>query len=287
MTSRKRRALVVALTALILVPALVGCDPANDLENEEYRAYLGSFKSRDLAVVVAAFNQFDAKRGDFKCQAELESAQRAVWREQIGTVEPDRLDEMRAFKSCLRSFFEASGVKQGLVTQSVLTPWVNHNFMPEIRGRIDAEVSASQKRLGNAGCGGEACEALVVIGDLAVPRLGAETPVAWPDAQQVCSGIDHGGLGPWRLPTKAELVAIHNANKVASEIAQTSYWSADREIEDEGQGKVWVLRFDLASRGDDAPGPELLPLEHRGRPRLAKVRCVHDLSKRQGDGASR
>ena len=160
-----------SLLLLLLLPALIGCDPANSLENQEYRAYLGSYKRYDVPIVVAAFNGFDKKRGEFECQAELEAAQRAIWREEAGKASGAvKTQEGDALTACLQGFFAKSGVEQGNTQMDVLSRWVNHNFLPEVQKNIDAEVAANRERLDRAGCGGDECETLTVVGDLAVPR---------------------------------------------------------------------------------------------------------------------
>ncbi len=265
---------LLALSWLVVA----GCDPADSLTNDEYRAYLGRWNNKEAPAVVAALNQLETKLNGFKCRSELEVAQRALWREKVGTVEPPRLPEIKTFRTCLQGFYESSGVKQGLIEQDVLTVWVNHNFLPAIQKTIEAEVATSQKRLDGAGCGGEECDGLIVVGDLAVPRVGLERPVAWWDAKAACREARFGGLGPWRLPTKAELTEIRESNKVASELAKTNFWSGERLFEESGRLQAWVLRFDLAAKAEGA-SPEQLPFDHRGRPRLGKVRCVHDMAK--------
>lgn len=270
------RGLVVILAVNVFFGA--ACDPADDLNNQEYRVYLDNYKTQDHAVVVRALNQLDTKRVEFNCQDELEAAQRAIWREAMGEVEVRQTVEGQAFETCLRTFFQSSGVEQGLVQTSVVSPWVNHNFLPPIQKRIDAEVQAAQKRLDGAGCGGATCEKLTVVGDIAIPRAPAEAPRSWIESRQYCKNLDLGGLRPWRLPSKAELEATAASNKLASSIESTTYWSGEREFTEGGSVLVWALRFNPASKGQAGIHAERIPFTRRGRPARSKVRCVYDLS---------
>ncbi len=273
---RKNRAFATVFLCLAVLWS--ACDPADDLQNPEYRVYLDNFKRQDHADVVGALNQLDTKRGDFNCASELEAAQRAIWREEAGTVKVRQTAEGRTFEACLRSFFQSTGVTQGLIQTSIVSPWVNHNFLPPIQKRIEEEVQRAQKRLDSAGCGGDVCEKLTVINDIAVPRAPAEAPRSWSEARTYCKALDAGGLRPWRLPTKAELVALGASGKLATSIESITYWSGDREFTEGGSVLVWALRFNPASKGQANIQPERIPFTRRGRPARSKVRCVFDLS---------
>lgn len=263
---------------LLLCAAAVGCDPASSLQNAEYRPYLTSLPSRDVPAAVAAFNVLDSKRGEFHCQAELETAQRAIWREKAGRVDPSGLDEVRAFESCLHGFIDASGVEQGLVHTKIVPHWVNHNFLPEVQARIEAEVTAARGRLDEGGCTGEPCGTLTVVGDIAVARTVPGTPADWATAREACRESDLGGLRPWRLPTKAELVALRESGKIASDTGFATAWSGDREWEERGEIQAWSLDLVLPSRSTPV-APKLVPVTKRGRAPRARVVCVHDLTK--------
>jgi hypothetical protein len=279
MSHEHRRARAYALVIPCATFLGFACDPAGDLQNPEYRAYLDNYKQQDHAIVVAALNRLDAQRADFDCSEELEAAQRAIWRESAGEVEVGQTVEGRAFEDCLRAFFQRSGVAQGIVQSTVVSPWVNHNFLPPIRQRIDAEVQAAQKRLASAGCGGDDCDGLTVIDDIAVPRAPAEAPRTWSESRTYCESLDTGGLRPWRLPTKAEIVAMGASNKLATAVESTTYWSGERELTEGGGVLVWTLRFNPAAKGQSNIQPERIPFTRRGRPARSKVRCVFDLAK--------
>ncbi len=265
----------MALTSM----CLLACDPANSLQNQEYRHYLDNFERWEISDVVGAFNHLDSKQGDFSCAQELEKAQRARWREKVGPVKAEQTPAGRALGGCLERYQESSGVGAGKLRAAVLRVWMNHNFLPAVEKAINDDVAAQQSRLDQAGCGGEQCQLLTVIGDLAVPRLGQKVSVAWTDARNACSRAGFGGLGPWRLPTRDDLVAMRKSGQLASDLDLATYWASTRELGASGQLAAYVLRFDLESLADDVE-PKQVPFDRDGIPSLAKVRCVHDLDER-------
>jgi hypothetical protein len=79
-------------------------------------------------------------------------------------------------------------------------------------------------------------------------------PFTWDEAQKACAAYRGGGMSDWRLPSKDELNAMHDAvgylldhNKLPMETANTEwaawYWSGEQE-----QGKWWVQRFDYGNQ---------------------------------------
>lgn len=276
MGNRTRVPIAVVLLTLVV---LAGCDPASRLENQEYVVYLDNYQRWDVGDVVSAFNHLDSKRAEFNCTKELDAAQRARWREEAGPVKIEMTKAGTSFEACLDAFHQSSGLTQGKIQFAVLSHWVNHNFVPEVQKAIDAEVSKATGRLEDASCVSDECKALTVVGDLAVIRAGLKVAVAWQDARDQCEQAGYGGLRPWRLPTKEELVALRESNKLASDVDMATYWSGTREFGEKGEIRAWVLRFDLASLTDDSVQPKLLPFDTDGAVTLAKVRCVHDLSK--------
>lgn len=270
------------LFAVLLVffsACLAACDPASGLQDDGYRLYLDNFERWEITDVVTAFNHLDSKQGDFNCAAELEQAQRARWREKVGPVEAEQTPSGKVLGTCLARFQESSGVGGGKLRAAVLRVWMNHNFLPDIEKAINDAEAAHQSRLDQAGCGGEQCQLLTVVGDLAVPRLGQEVSVAWSDARNACSRANFGGLGPWRLPTRDDLVAMRKSGLLASDLDLATYWASTREFDDNGSLSAYVIRFDVASLGTEV-SPKLVPFDRDGIPSLAKVRCVHDLGKR-------
>lgn len=261
--------------------SLAGCDPRDSLQNQEYLPYLDGYERWDITDAVGAFNQLDSKRADFACQQELEAAQRSVRREEGGPIKAGTTEPMKTFRSCLEGFSKTTGVDQTKIQAVVLSDWVNHNFLPEIQKRIDTEVEAVQKRLDGAGCGGEACKGLTVVGDLAMPRLATKNAISFDDAVDLCSSENPGGLRPWRLPTKVELTAMLGSDLLPSEAAKVAYWSSERVFDDSGNIVVSGLRFQRTNGSEARPQPESLSFVRRGLPVKAKARCVHDLAKRE------
>jgi hypothetical protein len=254
----------------------VGCDPAGRLENQEYRHYLDRYERWAHTEVVKAFNHLDSKRDQFACQQELDTAHRARWREKVGAAKLDQTPGGVVLGKCLDAFHTASGMPAGKLQRSVVSLWANHNFLPSVDEQLSQRTARDQQALGQASCGGDGCDLLTVVGDLAVPRLGQKAPVAWGDGRDACSRVSHGGLSPWRLPTRGELVAMKESDKLASDVERATYWSSSRQLADDGRIQAWVLRFDVESLGQPAQ-PKLVSLEREGVPSLAKVRCVHEL----------
>lgn len=265
---------------LVLCTAFsAACDPAGGLQDEGYRHYLDNFERWEITDVVSSFNHLDSKRAGFNCSTELEKAQRARWREKVGPIKAEDTPAGQALGACLERFQESSGVGGGKLRAAVVRLWMNHNFLPDIAKTITDEASAHQSRLDMAGCGGEQCQLLTVVGDLAVPRLGQKVSVAWSDARNACSRANFGGLGPWRLPTRDDLVAMRKSGLLASDLDLATYWASTREVDETGRLSAYVLRFDVEALGADV-APELVPFDRDGIPSLAKVRCVHDLGDR-------
>jgi len=278
MGPQNQRCRCFAALTLSTALALGACDPASSLENQEYRAYLDSYLPRDLSVVVAAFNQFDTKRVDFDCVDELEASKRAAWREEPGRMDRSGTREAQALNECMQRFFEASGVRQGMNETKVLPQWMSHNFLPEIRTRLDEEVASAQKRVSGAGCGGEVCESFTVVGDLVVPRAGAEKTATWSKARNRCRSGNTSGISQWRLPTKAELEAMRQSARLASDVGFSQYWAAERELAADGSVKAWSLDMMRPLPGAKAASPAAVAIDGTGRQKRLKVRCVHDLA---------
>lgn len=263
---------------IIMVAFGAGCDPADSLTNQDYRPYLENYEKWEATDVVTTFNTLESGREQFKCGEQLRKAHRARWREEAGAVKVDQTPEGKALLECLSSFQESSGIGSGKLKSAVLLHWMNHNFLPDAEKALDAEVAADQGRLDSAGCGGEQCQALTVVGDLAVQRVGQEVSMAWQDARSACSRAGFGGLSPWRLPTREELVAMRESGKLVTDLDTATYWSSSREFDDQGTILAYVLRFDLASLSF-AEQPKAIPFDRDGYPSLAKIRCVSDLGK--------
>ncbi len=270
---------VTAIAVLIGIVVTFGaCDPADSLTNQEFRLYLDNYQRWEVADVVAAFNHLETKRGSFNCTKQLEAAQHAIWREEAGPLKLELVPEGKAIDSCLHQFHESSGLAPGKLQAAALSYWVSHNFAEAAKTKVTDAAAAATKRLEGAGCAGDDCLALTVVGDLAVSRAGLEVSVALQDAQDRCRAAGFGGLGPWRLPTRDELVALRASNKLATDQDMATYWSRTREFDDAGKLQAWVLRFDLEVLGQQIE-PRLIGFEVDERPSLAKVRCVHDLTK--------
>jgi hypothetical protein len=259
---------------------LGGCNPAGGLNTPEYATFLEGLEGWQQSDAVSIFNQLDENREQFPCKGEVDRAKRAAWREQAGPVKLEQTPEGKALQGCYDRFRGSIALKEGPLAGAVLQHWVNHNIVPEVQKALDAEVTAEQGRIGEKGCGGDECSrALTVVGDLIVPRIGHEVSVAWGDAGSlVCARTGFGGLGPWRLPTRDELVAIRESGKVASDLDLATYWSSTREFDEDGRLQAYVLRFDVESLGTKQE-PKLVPFDRDGVPSVAKVRCVFDLAK--------
>ncbi len=277
MGTMKKIAMLCALVALGAV-VIAGCDPADRLSNQEYRPYLDNYQKWQISDVVTTFNELETKREAFDCQDELEKAHLARWREKAGQVKVDQTPAGEALMKCLQEFRESAGIGGGTLRGGVLMHWMNHNFLPPAEKRLEAMIQADQERLGEAGCGGDQCQVLVVVGDVATQRAGQKVAVAWQDARSMCSAADYGGLSPWRLPTREELAAMRESGKLATDQDTATYWSSTREFDDQGNLKAYVLRFDLESLGQDIE-PRAIGFDREGVPTVAKVRCVYDLGK--------
>lgn len=276
MTHPTRWTVWIALGLVAACFAAAACDPASSLTTPDYAVYLDGYETWQKADVVRFFNQLDEKRGEFKCQAEVAAAKRASWREAGGPIKLDQTPEGAALQGCLSQFAGAVGFGESPLGGSALQHWVNHNFVPEAQKALDDAVAAEQRRIGEKGCGGEQCELLTTVGDLVVPRVGQEVAVAYDDAVSACSRADYGGLTGWRLPTKAELVAMRESGKLQADLDVATYWSSSREYDDAGRLQAWVLRFDTKVAGQPQE-PKLVPFDRDGVPTVSKVRCVSDL----------
>ena len=171
-TLNQRIQTIFVVAVILAIATAVGCDPADSLDNQDYRPLLDNYQRWEVTDVVAAFNHLDSKRSEFNCTKELEAAQRAAWREKAGPIKAEDTPEGKALGKCLEAFHQSSGLTPGKLQGGVLSHWVSQSFVPEIQKQIEAEVAAGAKRLGAAGCGGPECDALVVIDDIAVTRAG-------------------------------------------------------------------------------------------------------------------